>query len=321
MNRLNAAAAVLALAVASAAWAQERWIYALPVDGSGVFAVDGAGTVVTVGLTRGGASAIYATPGGKFVFVGHAGASELSVIDAETREQHGTVNPGVVADGIVFAPTGEKAYIAAAGASRVLVYDHKRSVLTPRGAYDLGGPGAPLLLNRRGTRLYRSGDSSLGLYLETTGETIKNVKVPNGPAAWAFTPDFRQLWGVPLAGGALAVVDERNAQIARTLPGPFAASRPVFGRDGARVYLLPASRDRIAVVNTRSFKDESPLPSPARIDALVPGDGDSLWTLSGTQMRRWDLATGRVTQTVTLPRPASALTVVELRPGEGFACF
>jgi len=150
---------VLFFAVAAfAARGQASWLYVLPADGAGLFAVDGSGNLRSIRLSLGAAAGVFPTPGGKFVFVRHEGSRELTVVDAERLEEHAviTVQQGVP-EAVAFAPTGEKAYVSLAGSGRVLVYDHRRGALTFRLERQLGSPGAPLLLNRRGTRLYRSG--------------------------------------------------------------------------------------------------------------------------------------------------------------------
>jgi len=317
-------ALVVALLVglaAAAARPDQRWIYVLPQDGSGVLAVDATGQVREIQLSRTGAAGIYPTPGGKFVFVRHEGSTDLSVIDAELLSEHGTVSMPEVPDGLAFAPTGEKVYITLAKSSSVLVFDHKRALLTARAVRDLGSPGAPLLLNRRGTRLYRSGGRGLGFYVESTGEIIRSVQPGAGEGTWAFSLDYRQIWGVPLAGGPATVIDERSGSVTRTLPGPFAAVRPLFSRDGSKVLLSAASRERILVVSSRTLREESSIAFPEHIEGLAAGDGDAIWVLSGKQLHRLDLAPGRVSLTVTLPRAGRALAAVVLRPGEGFACF
>ena len=317
--RTAALLAALLLAAAAAGGADRSFVYLLPERGNAILVMDQNGVRRVVDIGRTGAEAVFPTPGGKYVFVTFQGSSEVAVIDAESQSLNRRFNlTQGIPEQIAFSPTGERAYVSLAGSSEVLFFDHRRSVLTLRETRLMGLAGAPLLLNRRGTRLYRSGSEGLGFYLETTGEIIRSVAAPGGVALWSFSPDFRYLWGVSASDGSLVVVDERASRLAATLPGPFAAFAPIAADD--RAYLVSRSGDRLVPVSSRSFLEEKAIaiPGPAR---SVASTGSGVWLLVGTDLVRIELPSGRAASRVAFDQPIRAIVAVTLRPGEGYACF
>jgi len=311
---------LLLLGAAGASGAEKGWVYLLPERGGELLVLDDGGSVGTVRLGREGATGIFPTPGGKYVFVTFPDA-EVAVVDAEAQalDRRFGLEQGAP-EQFLFSPSGDKAYVSLRGSSRVLVFSHQRSRLELRGSLSLGIAGAPITLNRRGTRLYRSSADGLDFYLETTGETLRRVPLRGGAASWSFSPDYRFLWGVSLADGRLSVVDERSAKLAAEVDGAFAPFEPAATNDGA--YLVAASRDRLEKIGARTFRPETSIELPGRArDLASPGTGDAVWLLVGEEIIEIDLGSGKEIRSVSPGVSIRDIAAVTLRPGEGYACF
>ncbi len=83
--------------------------------------------------------------------------------------------------------------------------------------FPLGTAGAPIVLNRRGTRFYRRSPDGLAVVYARTNRIIKNVTFPNGSMVRALSPDFRYLWGIGLEKEVVVVIDEKKARLVKTL--------------------------------------------------------------------------------------------------------
>ena len=309
---------LLGLLLAAPGWAEGDFVYAGETGGRRIAVIDPAteeARFVAVGGTD--PVGIFPTPGGKFVFVTFRGSREVSVIDAETLAEHRVF---AVAEGIpesiVFSPMGQTAFVSLAGEDRVLVFDHRRSELTPRAQIRLGAPDAEPLFNRRGTRYYRSTPAGLAFVLETTGELIKEVRHPEGPADWSFTPDHRSLWGVGRTRGAAVVVDERRGVVSRTIPGPFAPVRPVLTADG-RALLLTADGRTVHSFDVRNGRPLGITALAGPVSALVATPDGKVWVGVPGGVGRLEAPGVRA----VLDLRVGPLAVVALKPGEGFACF
>jgi DNA-binding beta-propeller fold protein YncE len=328
-RRAPAACAAALIAIAAArAGALESWIYVL--SGHEVDAVDpaSAAVVARTDLGRADADGLYPTPGGKAVFVTHAGAPLLTVVDGETHALQRTIPVEAgVPSGIWFAPEGTPALVSLRGSPEVVINDQHAGRLSPRQRVAIGGTDAALAFNRRGTRIYRADSGGLGFFLERDERLIATVST--GPASqWTISPDFRYLWGV--REGGFVVVDEQTRRQAADRSLPVAVRPPAFAPNGDSVWLLSSDGRTLYRVSARSFSVIREVSLPGKGDAVIVADGDP-WVYaadSGT-LWRFDARDGGVAATVALPggpapavpRTGRELALAVLRPGEGFACF
>ncbi len=139
----------------------------------------------------------------------------------------------------------------------------------------LGTAGTPIVLNRRGTRFYRSSPDGLAVVYAKTNRIIKNVTFPNGSMTWAFSPDFRYLWGIGLETEVVVVIDEKKARLVKTLDLAGRPQAPIFSADGKKVFLI--DKAGVRVIDTRAYKQTKEIPFPNSIDSLAYDDNGLLW--------------------------------------------
>ncbi len=222
--RLSTFLLVSMLLPVAAAPAEEEVVYVLHGESGTMSVVDPTQGRLegTVELSLPHPQGLHPTPGGKYVFVGFADSPALAVVDVETHEEVDTVElTGATPVDMAFSPMGGSVYIAFEGSDKLGVYTHARGRLTPEDSFAFGTPSAPVLLNRRGTRFYRSDSGSLRIGYVKTRETIATVDHPGDDTSYAFAPDFRFVWGLSRNGNVLVVLDERRERVVETIRGSF----------------------------------------------------------------------------------------------------
>jgi DNA-binding beta-propeller fold protein YncE len=305
--------------------AESEVVYALHSGSKSMSAVDPvSGTLVaTVDLSLPRPNALHPTPGGKYVFVSSSGSPRLAVVDVEAHElvrilQVGREDPVDVA----FSPMGGRVFIAYEDSDVVAVYAHSQGSLSADDSFAFGDAGAPILFNRRGTRFYRAGGDDLQIGYVKTRELIATVDHDGAGAEYAFAPDFRFIWGIPQQGDALVVLDERRERVVKTIRGSF-RRQILFNKRGSEAYVLEEAGGAIVVYATRGIREKRRLSLEEPAGLLAIDGNDQLWVAGAgsATLRALDPETGAVEHSITLSGPTTALSVVGLKPGQGFACF
>jgi DNA-binding beta-propeller fold protein YncE len=312
--------------VAAALPAQQAWVYVLRADRPEILVVDPRTRALahTVRLSQPDPVRLFPTPGGKFVFVTYRDTDTLSAVDVEahTESRTFTLDLGRPQE-LAFSPMGDTVIAGLGGSNTVAILGHSRSLLEGTERLEVGSAGTPALFNRRATRLYRSSPEGLVIVYRKTGEVISRVSLPHGAMTWAFSPDYRNLWGVALEGAGVVVVDEARARVVDTLVQPHRPHAPVFSPDGARVYLIGATGRAVVAVDTRSRRVAGEIAFPTPVDGIAHGTGTELWASSqeGGVLYVADTRRGQILGRLDLGGPIGQMAWISLKRGEGYACF
>ena len=152
---------------------------------------------------------------------------------------------------------------------------------------------------------------------------IEEIKHPYGPAIWAFAPDFRFLWGTGLEGDAVVIVDESRARIVYVLRTSVKPHVPFFSPDGRHAFFFAKTGTSVIVVETRTRKISESIGLPETVESIAVDETGVLWII-GTEtdsVYALDFPSGKVLRRIGLSGPAQAVKLIELKTGEGFACF
>jgi DNA-binding beta-propeller fold protein YncE len=279
-------------------------------------------------LGRTDADGIYPTPGGKAVFITHAGAPILTVLDGETHEVKHTITVEAgPPSGVWFAPDGDPAYVSIRGSSTIVVNGHRAGMLTPKRRLEIGGSDPTITFNRRGTRFYRADPGGVGFFLESSANRITTVATA-AATHWSLAPDFRMLWGV--RQGGYVVVDEQARREIANRELPVLARAPVFSENGQSVWFLAGDGSAAYRVSTRSFAVIKRAELPGRGEAMaMVGNEPWVYSPGAGVIWRLDANEGTVRAEIRLPagsappaaRSGNEIALSVLRPNEGFACF
>ena len=302
-----------------------EWIYVLQDDRILVAAPEKDGFGETIPLSRSGAVRLHPTPGGKYVFVTFRGANDVAVVNAENHEQVSTVSFDFEPAYIQFSPMGEKAYITEDSTNTIRIFDHRASNFTYADSLVKGRAGAPVFLNRRGTRLYRASDDGLIFVYLKTGEIIDEVKAAGFPDQFAVAPDFRTIWGVSERDGELIIVDEGRGRISRRVDLDGESTRPVFTTTKGVILL----RDKLALVQTRNYRVQERIDLQREARRIVISKDGTVWSMFDTGVEILPLSDGSSGAPRGAPRwalieldsPAVDISLIVVKSGEGFACF
>ena len=302
------------------------WIYVLNRNEGVISVVDVADGKLATTITLDGKNPldIYQAPSGKYVFVTFQGSEQISVFDTEEHRQVKTLSlQNGAPEGITFSPMGEWVYAIRETSNQVTVFHHKKLVLEPASQFSLGHAGAPIVFNRRGTRFYRSDSEGLLVIYAKDRKVIKKIRVAQGPRIWAFTPDYRYLWGVGVISGAVVVIDEKKARIAKILDLKSKPHSPVFSEDGKQVYLIDRTGERVVVLDSRSYKVVGDVAFPKPISSIVYSHDGRLWAIGEEENTVFvaDLAALKVERKIPLGGIPHKILYVKLKKGAGFACF
>jgi len=134
--------------------------------------------------------------------------------------------------------------------------------------------------------------TNMAHFIDTaTNTTIDNVLVDSRPRFAEFSADGSQVWVSAEIGGTVTVIDAKTrtvtAKIAFKIPGvPQDAIQPVgvrITKDGKRAFVALGPSNRVAVIETATFKVEKYLLVGQRVWqlALTP-DEKLLFTTNGT---------------------------------------
>ena len=294
-----------------------EWIYLLHSDrilvGNAV-----AGTIDrTISLSRTGAMRLHPTPGGKYVFVSFQNSRDVAVVDAETHEEMSIVSFDFEPAHIQFSPMGETAYITEQRATEIRIYDHRKARFTYTSSISKGRAGAPVLLNRRGTRLYRASDDGVIFIYLKTGEIIDEVRAAGFPDGFAISPDFRALWGVSERDGKLIIIDEPRGRISRRIDLDGTSATPIFA--GPRGVVL--QNGKLAVLQARSARMQENINLQNVSRGFVISQSGRIWSVFDAGVELLWLEGEVERNVIELNAPVVDLANVVVRSGEGFACF
>jgi DNA-binding beta-propeller fold protein YncE len=306
------------------AFGDSGWIYALNQGDAGIYVIDVDTGELISSIPLGGKApnGLFPTPGGKFVFVTSMDSELVSVVDVEKHQEVKTfIMEGGIPGIFTFSSMGQEVYVTRPLSEEIRVYLHQRSVLEMEERFSLGIAGAPILLNRRGTRVYRSSAEGLEVVYLKTKEIIKTLTISGGARIWSFSPDYRYLWGVGADG--IVVVDEPKLRTLKTVmvtPKPHAA---VFSQDGKKAFLIEKSGRRVVVLNKKASDVAGEISFGDFIDSMALAENGTLWIGSSQTSALYTLDTDtlEITGRVDLPGIPIQIRYVTLKKGEGYACF
>ncbi len=215
----------------------------------------------------------------------------VQVFDARTMELVKSLPSGQDPELFVLHPAGKLLYIANEEDNLVTVVDiEKDSVLAeiPVGVEPEGmgiSPDGKVLVTTSET-------TNMAHFIDTaTNTTIDNVLVDSRPRFAEFNADGSQVWVSAEIGGTVTVIDAKTravmAKIAFKIPGmPQDAIQPVgvrITKDGKRAFVALGPSNRVAVIDTATFKVEKYLLVGQRVWqlALTP-DEKLLFTTNGS---------------------------------------
>jgi DNA-binding beta-propeller fold protein YncE len=294
-----------------------EWVYVLQDDQVLVGNAREGGIAQTIQLSRQGAIRVHPTPGGKFVFVTFRDSRDAAVIDAESHEITRFVTFDFEPAYIQFSPMGETAYVSDRRTNEIRVFDHRKAEFTYVKSISVGKPGTPVLLNRRGTRLYRADRGGVVFIYLKTGEIIAEVEAPGFPAHFAIAPDFRTLWGVSEENGSLIIVDEARGRVLRSVELESGSAKPVF-HEATGIVLLGR---RLAIVQSRNFRVQKYLALQKSSDQIVVSSSGRVWSRFEEGIEHLTLDDPEESVLIELDSSPLDFAYVVVRSGEGFACF
>ncbi len=303
---------------------ESGWIYVLNRNDNEISVIEpGEKRLVSrIPLSGQGPTGIYPAPSGKYLFITFKGSELISVVDTEEQKEIKTFTAeNIKPETITFSPMGDWVYMTHSTSNEITVFRHKKLVLEAADNFPLGTAGTPIVLNRRGTRFYRSSPDGLAVVYAKTNRIIKNVTFPNGSMTWAFSPDFRYLWGIGLEKEVVVVIDEKKARLVKTLDLAGRPQAPIFSADGRKVFLI--YKAGVRVIDTRAYKQTKEIPFPDSIDSLAYDDNGLLWAGSsaGRALFAVDPAAPESVVRIDLPGEPLKIVFVKLKKGEGYACF
>ncbi|MFW6293536.1 MAG: hypothetical protein ACOC7V_14615, partial [Spirochaetota bacterium] len=266
---------------------------------------------------------IVPTPGGRYVFFHFREADAAVVVDAETHEVVRALRLPEGSERIQFSSMGDSLYVETSSDRFVLA--HRRGEIT-------GGPSAAVELasgriafNRRATRVYGERDGALVYALARDGSPVASVGLRGGPYDWQVSPNFRYLLGTSRSGEAMVLVDEARARVVGYLSERFVPGSARFDEASREVHFLTDDGRELAAADVRRFRVSSRLELGAEFARIWRDDGGRLHGLSADDGALILDVTGdpRRVAIDSLLRGSGDLTAafVELKPGQGFACF
>ncbi len=306
------------------AYSDSGWIYALNQDDAQIYVVevDTRKLISTIPLGGYMPNGLFPTPGGKFVFVTFMDSDLVSVVDVEKHQEVKTfIMEGGTPGSFTFSTMGQELYVTWPSSEVIKAYHHQRSELEFKEQFHLGMANAPILLNRRGTRIYRSSEEGLEVVYLKTKEIIKTFTQSGGPRLWSFSPDYRYLWGVSTDG--IVVVDEPKLRTLKTVTATPKSHAAVFSQDGKKAFLIEKSGLRVLVLNKRASDLLGEIYFEDPIESITLTENGTLWTgsLETNTLFSIDTSTLENTGMVDLPGKLIQIRYVTLKKGEGYACF
>ena len=190
--------------------------------------------------------------------------NSVQVYDARTMEFVKSLPSGPDPELFILHPSGNPLYIANEDDNLVTVVDiEKDTVLAeiPVGVEPEGmgiSPDGKLLVTTSET-------TNMAHFIDTsTNTTIDNVLVDSRPRVAEFTADGTQVWVSAEIGGTVTVIEPQTRKIAAKIrfeiPGVHPdAIQPVgvrITRDGKRAFVALGPANRVAVIDTATFKVE-----------------------------------------------------------------
>lgn len=317
---------LLALAGAAGAVSAQSWLYA--AGGSRYAVVDpSSGAIVHEGILSADGFTpaddarveIVPTPGGRFVFFFVGGADAAIVVDAETHLPVRTITLPAGVDSLQFSSMGDAVYLRSG--EELVSIGHRRGTIEGS-AQDAPSLAAGLVaFNRRATRIYGQRGDRLVYALARNGDQVADVRVGRTLHDWQVSPNFRYLLGSRQDGSGLTLVDEQRARVIGEIREDVVPGSAGFDSGSRSFHALTGDGREIIVADVRRARvqDRIPLQRPAA-DLFLNADGD-FFVLH--QDGTIGLRAGAQLQTVSIGTIGEVrdLAMVELKPGQGFACF
>jgi YVTN family beta-propeller protein len=234
------------------------------------------------------------SPDGRTVYVGGFG-DNLRVIDTATN----TIDGNVVGIGgqpkqIVFSADSKRAYVVATNSTIAIVDTATRQVTQ----VPVGGTPLGLALGKDGAHVYITKlNDSVDVFDTATNTVTRSISLGDIPGSLALSPDGTTLYVSVFPG--LDVIDTASGTVTGTLPesNPFAVSP-----DGATLYTRAVAQIQAISTATGAVTTTYDAPSGAGyLDAALSPDGTRLYGLENYALDTFDVASGTMIATATLP--------------------
>ncbi len=228
---------------------------------------------------------------GKWIIVCASDDNTLQVFDAKTFEYVKDLPSGPDPELPILHSSGNPLYVSNEDDNLVTVVDiHKGTVVTdiPVGVEPEGmgmSPDGKVLVNTSET-------TNMAHFIDTTThQSIDNVLVDNRPRVAEFNSAGTQVWVSAEIGGTVTVIDPSNrkvlGKVTFEIPGITKdAIQPVgvrITKDGKKAFVALGPANRVAVVDTSTFKVERYLLVGQRVWNLgFTPDEKLLFTTNGT---------------------------------------
>ncbi len=269
------------------------------------------------------------TPGGKYVFVLNSSTGRGYAVDYENPDQMKEVDLSLnyPFSGLVFSPMGDVLYAVGSTSNRITSFSHKAGEISDPVSFNLSGVSVDErydevvpAVSSRGTRLYRGGMGNLEFFLTSDGSLLKNVPKTSGILFWSLAPGGRYLWGTDSRGWT--IVDESKARIVKSISIK-KAEIPRFSADGRSAWALAQDGRNLVKLDVRRHRVSNQYSLPERGRGAVPDGSGGVWLATAENLYRLESNSDRVALSGKLPGEGSvvAFEAVELKSGQGFACF
>ncbi len=196
--------------------------------------------------------------GGKHVLAMSNGYTEhfVAVIDvaAEKIVQRVPIAEGWL--GLAVSADGRSVYASGGSRDKILVYRFAEGALTDAGEIALpqGTFPAGLALNRRGSRLYVTGNLTNALLVVdlATQKVGATIPVGNKPYACAVSEDERTVYVSNWGEDSVAVVDRAAGRVRATIKVQEKPNDLLLTRDGRRLFVANGNRNTVSVLDTET---------------------------------------------------------------------
>ncbi|WP_051797319.1 beta-propeller fold lactonase family protein [Streptomyces sp. NRRL S-337] len=227
-----------------------------------VFVIDTLTHKVTSTIACPGPGDLVFHPDGGQLFVTHADAGAVSVVDITTQSVTRTIEVAAGEGFLTMTPDGRRVYVSNQDKGKVSVIDTGlaksiRDIAT-------GTEPARVVVSPDGLRVYVTDTGANTVIVIDTGtDTVIGSPIPVGwiPFGMAVTPDSRRVFVASLLGNQVAVIDATTRSVTANIAVEGFPQDLQISPDGRRLFLTHRDMDRITVVGTADLRVLRTLPT------------------------------------------------------------